>query len=169
MKRFLGGGVVGILIGLAAGFALGIFWFPYIFPPPAANQQLADRASRTTAATGTFIHHQPWDPVHWGKGGVTLLTDPGGETVVVLEPDFEVGPGPAYHVYLVEHAAPRSAGEVTAAFLDLGPLLAFKGSQIHAVPSGTDLARYKSVVIWCRVFEVLISPATLERPPAAKG
>lgn len=46
-------------------------------------------------------------------------------------------------------------------FVDLGRLEAFKGSQSYAVPPGTDLTRYRSVVIWCQQFNVLISPAAL--------
>ncbi|WP_202882847.1 DM13 domain-containing protein [Microvirga tunisiensis] len=47
-------------------------------------------------------------------------------------------------------------------FVDLGPLRAFKGSQRYAVPNGVDLAQFDSVVIWCREFSVLISPADLQ-------
>jgi len=45
--------------------------------------------------------------------------------------------------------------------VDLGPLRAFKGSQRYAIPNGVDLAQFDSVVIWCREFSVLISPADL--------
>jgi hypothetical protein len=47
-------------------------------------------------------------------------------------------------------------------FVDLGQLRAFKGSQNYAIPAGLDLGQYKSVVIWCEHFSVLISPADLE-------
>jgi hypothetical protein len=46
--------------------------------------------------------------------------------------------------------------------VDLGGLRAFKGSQKYAVPAGVDLTKYPSVVIWCRRFGVLISPADLK-------
>ena len=36
-------------------------------------------------ARGTFIHANPSDPIHYGKGGVTVY-----EGVLHLEPDFEV-------------------------------------------------------------------------------
>jgi hypothetical protein len=41
-------------------------------------------------------------------------------------------------------------------------LRAFKGSQRYAIPNGIDLAQFDSVVIWCREFSVLISPADLQ-------
>ena len=46
-------------------------------------------------------------------------------------------------------------------FVDLGGLRAFKGSQRYAIPAGVDLKNYPSVIIWCRQFSVLISPADL--------
>ena len=47
-------------------------------------------------------------------------------------------------------------------FVDLGRLRAFKGSQKYGIPAGVDLKAYPSVVIWCALFGVLISPADLE-------
>ena len=80
-----------------------------------------------------------------------------------LEPDFEVGPGPAFHVYLVPQANIRDAAAVTGKmYIDLGQLRAFKGSQRYPVPAGIDLKNYPSVVIWCERFGVLISPADLK-------
>jgi hypothetical protein len=46
--------------------------------------------------------------------------------------------------------------------VDLGGLRAFKGSQRYAIPSGTDLKDYPSVIIWCEAFSALISPADLQ-------
>ncbi len=83
--------------------------------------------------------------------------------MVHLSDDFEVGPGPKFHVYLVDHAAVRSAGDVNNnKWINLGQLRAFEGSQNYPVPSDVNLADYKSIVIWCKAFGVLISPATIE-------
>ena len=205
---FLGG-----ILGTGFGVALGFFFFPYIFPPPAAMEQLteADRISpaepvpasqpapppaltatppvaspppaapataaspapsapsapapapaRTVAvpvATGTFIHANRSDPVHWGRGRVSVY-----ERIVFLESDFEVGPGPAYRVYLVPKAGIRNSADFKGAmFVDLGGLRAFKGSQRYPIPAGVDLSKYSSVIIWCERFSVLISPADLKR------
>jgi hypothetical protein len=49
-----------------------------------------------------------------------------------------------------------------AMYVDLGRLRAFKGSQVYKVPAGVDLKKYGNVVIWCKHFSVLISPAKLE-------
>jgi hypothetical protein len=150
---FLLGGVVGAGFGVALGF----FLFPYVFPPPPAAEQIAEADHAALVATGTFIHANPSDPIHYGQGKVSVY-----RRAVFLEPDFEVGPGPAYHVYLVPNANVRSeAGVKDTMFVDLGRLRAFKGSQRYSIPDGVDLSKYPSVVIWCERFGVLISPADL--------
>ncbi len=160
MRRFWRGIAIffcGGMFGTAFGVALGFFFFPYVFPPPPAFEQLPETERASITATGTFIHANPSDPVHWGRGRVSV-----SERAVFLEPDFEVGPGPAYHVYLVPKASVRDEAAVKdAMFVDLGGLRAFKGSQRYAIPAGVNLKDYPSVVIWCERFGVLISPADL--------
>jgi hypothetical protein len=154
VAAFLLGGV----LGTGFGVALGFFLFPFVFPPPPAADQLTDADRRTPVlATGRFIHANPGDPIHWGKGSVTVRQDS-----VFLEGDFEVGPGPKFHVYLVPKAPIRASGDLSGQmFADLGRLRAFKGSQRYAIPAGLDLAKFQSVIVWCEQFSVLISPADL--------
>jgi hypothetical protein len=158
MKRGWIGFVLGGLLGVAAGFALGVFVYPYLFLADiVATEKVDDRSSRALVAQGQFIHANPSDPIHYGKGKVSVYRE-----LVHLEADFEVGPGPKFHVYLVpEEAVTPSTKVAQTMFVDLGRLRAFKGSQNYAVPAGIDLSRYKSVVIWCEQFGVLISPARL--------
>jgi hypothetical protein len=150
---FLVGGVLGTAFGIAVGF----FIFPYVFPPPPAAESLADADRSRLVATGTFIHANTSDPVHWGRGKVSVY-----ERTLFLEGDFKVGPGPKYHVYLVPKAQVRSEADVKSATpVDLGRLRSFEGSQRYPIPDATKLDDYKSVVIWCEQFSVLISPADL--------
>jgi electron transfer DM13 len=156
--------VLGGVLGTGIGVALGLFIFPYVFPPPAAAEQLAAAEHAKLVASGTFIHANPSDPVHYGKGRVSVY-----EHTVFLEPDFEVGPGPAFHVYLVPKASIRSTSDVKdLMFVDLGGLRAFKGSQRYPIPAGVNLKDYQSVIIWCERFGVLISPADLRTAMAAR-
>jgi len=149
--------LLGGILGTGFGVALGFFLFPYVFPPPPAVEQITEADRAALHATGTFIHANPSDPIHYGKGKVSVY-----RRAVFLEPDFEVGPGPAYHVYLVPKEKVRDEAAVKdAMFVDLGRLRSFKGSQRYPIPEGVDLAKYPSVVIWCERFGVLISPADL--------
>jgi electron transfer DM13 len=161
MRRFWRGFIIftiGGIFGTGFGVALGFFFFPFVFPPPPAADTLAEIERVQLVATGTFIHANPSDPVHWGKGTVSVY-----ERTVFLESDFEVGPGPAFHVYLVPKASIRSAADLAGVkHVDLGGLRSFKGSQRYAIPDGVDLKDYPSVIIWCEAFSVLISPADLQ-------
>ncbi len=157
MRGFLilvGGG----LLGLIGGFAAGIFAYPYIFLADiVATEQVAEAEAGALIAQGSFIHADPSDPIHYGKGGVKVY-----RSVLHLESDFEVGPGPKFHVYLVPTGKVQEAEDVKGTmFVDLGRLKAFKGSQNYPVPAGVTLETYRSVVIWCEEFGVLISPARL--------
>ena len=145
--------------GLAGGFALGIFVYPYLFLADiVAQEKVENPAARKVLARGEFIHANPSDPIHYGKGRVTLY-----EGVLHLEADFEVGPGPKFHVYLVpEKDVLPSTNVARTMFVDLGRLKAFKGSQNYEIPVGVDVAKYDSAVIWCEQFGVLISPAALK-------
>jgi hypothetical protein len=152
---------IGALLGLAGGVALGIFVYPYIFLADIVATEKVDKPAaaveRKLLARGTFLHANPSDPIHYGKGRVTVY-----EGLLHLEPDFEVGPGPKFHVYLVpvKEVVP-STNVARTMYVDLGRLKAFKGSQNYEVPAGVDIAKYGSVVIWCEQFGVLISPAKL--------
>ena len=155
-KVIVGMGLSGVL-GVGVGFAVGIAAFPFIFPPPEVNEQLVGHSAADVVARATFIHADPSDPVHYGKGRATIYAD-----LVRLEEDFEVGPGPKFHVYLVPEADIKPGSNVEdTMFVDLGRLKAFTGSQNYAVPAGVDPRQYRSVVIWCEQFNVLISPAAI--------
>ncbi len=152
--------LLGSVLGAGFGVALGFFLFPYVFPPPPAAEVLsdADRAAQVVAE-GTFIHADPNDPIHWGKGQVSVRRNS-----VFLHDNFEVGPGPKFHVYLVPKANIRTSSDLdNQMFVDLGRLRAFQGSQRYEIPAGVNLADFKSVVIWCEQFSVLISPADLKQ------
>ena len=158
MKNFIIGVLIGGVLGVVGGFAGGIFVFPYLFPPPPVNETVDAQTSANIIATGSFIHANPSDPVHYGKGRVSVYPN-----LVHLETDFEVGPGPKFHVYLVPDADVTPSTRVQdTMFVDLGRLKAFTGSQNYPIPDGVDLDKYKSVVIWCEQFNVLISPAALK-------
>ena len=153
--------VAGVGLGLVGGFGLRIFVCPFWFLTEVASEAIPTPEAKRLVATGEFIHANPSDPIHWGSGQVQVLGDQSGAHLVHLDESFEVGPGPAFHVYLVDHPKVRSGADFEGSeMVDLGRLKAFKGSQNYPVPQGIDLARYRSVVIWCKQFSVLISPAT---------
>jgi Electron transfer DM13 len=164
MLRKFGIFLLGVAVGIAIGLAAGLVVFPFIFAPPPATEQRTE-ADRAELASGRFIHADPSDPVHWGKGGVALF-----DGAVFLESDFEVGPGPAYHVYLsqssaeeISKAGDKNALAASGLRVDLGRLRAFQGSQRFSLPAGEDASKYSSVTVWCQAFKVLITVADLKK------
>jgi len=104
-------------------------------------------AAPQTVARGAFrsLEHQTT-----GTALVLQLAD--GSIVVRLE-DFDTSNGPDVRVVLSPR--PSTLGDRDYGdHLDLGALKGNRGSQNYAVAAGTDLARYRSVVIWCRRFSV---------------
>ncbi|MCB1865924.1 MAG: DM13 domain-containing protein [Chromatiales bacterium] len=150
--------LVALALGGAGGFAGGIFAYPFLFQADiVAEEPLPGSAGGRPLAQGRFIHADPGDRLHWGRGRISLY-----DGLVRLEDDFEVGPGPAYHLYLVPEETVTPATDVAASmYVDLGRLRAFKGSQNYRIPAGVDPRQYPNVVVWCEHFGVLISPARL--------
>jgi len=92
---------------------------------------------------------------HETTGSVLVL--PG----IVRFEDLDTSNGPDLHVYLstTPHDGPRHAFDDD--YVELGRLKGNKGDQNYDVPPGTDLARYRSVVIWCKRFSVPFGAAPL--------
>ena len=163
--------ILTILISLVVGVVIGIvgtvFFYPFLFPPPAANEQVQNVEAKKVYATGTFIRPNPSDKLHWGKGMVTLYVK-NGRYEILLNQNFQVGPGPAFHVYLSKLSDIKSKGVFNEGLgngenYDLGVLKSFKGSQVYAVPADIDMSKVKSVVVWCKSFKQLITSATLKK------
>ena len=132
-------------------------------PDQAAADEMPSSAP-TVLASGNFVDA---DAIHKGSGRATVYELADGRHVVRFE-DFRTTNGPALVVYLSKHPAPRSASEVTdGGFVSLGKLKGNVGNQNYTVPSGTNISEYNSVVIWCELFDVLFSPAALNRGPEA--
>ncbi len=102
------------------------------------------------------------DAFHKGTGVARLVAAGSGDELRFE--DFRVTNGPDLYVYLAVHPRPRTRAEVDEGFVNLGRLKGNIGLQAYPVPGGTDLARYRSVVIYCRTFHVVFSTATLGAP-----
>ena len=112
----------------------------------------------TVLATGTFTDV---DRLHQGTGTAIVYRLPDGKNIVRLDP-FAVSNGPDLYLYLARNPVPTDGDSATEDFVSLGKLKGNKGSQNYPVPENVDVTRYGSVVVFCRLFGVLFSPATLE-------
>ena len=96
------------------------------------------------------------DDIHNGKGPVRIV-DVGGQRFVRFE-DVAISNAPDVHVYLSRETGGKW-DEGTSLYL--GALKATNGSFNYELPGGTDVTSYRSVVVWCRAFHVLITWADL--------
>ena len=127
--------------------------------PDRASAEDMPADAPVVVATGEFTDA---DAIHKGSGRAILYALPDGRHVLRFE-DFRTTNGPALVVYLASHPSPASAADVTdQGYLSLGELKGNVGNQNYPIPADVDVAGYRSVVIWCELFDVLFSPAALE-------
>jgi len=148
-----------IAVAVLAAVAVPVAW--YLGSPLFLNRTVSESFAPAAGdrATGRFVDA---DSFHKGAG-IARLVAAGSAQELRLE-DFRVTNGPDLYVYLAVHPRPRSRADVDQGFVSLGRLKGNIGSQAYAVPQGTDLERYRSVVIYCRAFHVVFSTATLAEP-----
>jgi hypothetical protein len=148
-----------IIAGLVAAAGL---WYAFRPERLFVNQKVNESFAATTSAapkalaTGSFhgVHHDT-------KGVATIFALADGKRVLRLT-GFETSNGPDVRIYLV--AAPDAtdnATVTTAGFVEVGPLKGNVGDQNYELPAGVDLARYRTVTIWCRRFNVNFGSAPL--------
>lgn len=150
-----------IPVVLALGAAL---WFAFrperLFVNAKVNESLGslpgDAAAAKTLAAGSFhgVHHET-------SGTATILKLADGKRVLRLS-DFATSNGPDVRVYLVAAADAMDNATVTdAGFIEVGALKGNIGDQNYDVPATIDLAKYRTVTIWCRRFGVNFGSAPL--------
>ena len=94
------------------------------------------------------------DGIHDAQGIAKVIPIEGGGNVLRLE-DLIVTNGPDLYVYL-------STDKNASDFVNLGRLKANIGNQNYQIPEGTDIAKYDTVLVWCRAFSVLFGSADLK-------
>ena len=96
---------------------------------------------------------------HASHGTAAVVRLVNGERRVTLT-NFSTSPGPDLRVRIVPGKDNGNGGSDGAK--DLGALKGNKGDQQYKLPGSVDLARYRTVVIWCRAFSAGFAKATLD-------
>jgi hypothetical protein len=117
-------------------------------------------AARTYAeplvlATGSFVGRE-----HATHGSVRVL-ELGDESRIVRLEGFETSNGPDVYVYLSTNAAHGPNGAFDDDYVSLGSLKGNIGDQNYDLPVDVDVARFNSVVIWCKRFSSAFGAADL--------
>ena len=90
----------------------------------------------------------------YGSGTIRIVRV-GADRFVRFE-DVDIAGAPDMYVYLSD----QSDGK-PGSFTDLGKLKATNGSFNYAIPASVDLGRVRSLVVWCRQFNVTVTYAAL--------
>jgi hypothetical protein len=117
-------------------------------PPPTSTPEGG------VLAVGTF---RDGEPGHDGSGTVELQRLRDGSLNLLLK-GFSVTNGPDLQVVLSRSAD----GDYGDGDLVIQKLKANNGTQNYAIPDGTDPSAYRTVIIWCRPFDVTFAYAILE-------
>ena len=119
-----------------------------------SEQQTSQTGNETSDSLliGSFVG--VGDGIHDAQGIVKVIPIEDGGNVLRLE-NLVVTNGPDLYVYL---STDKSASD----FVNLGKLKANIGNQNYLIPSGTDLSKYDTVLIWCKAFSVLFGSAELK-------
>jgi hypothetical protein len=164
--------VVGVLV--LAGGALGLLLFepwklfvddtvdeatPIISASAAASGPVPPGGGTALLARGDFISHE-----HGTSGRVYVYRLADGNRVLRLE-NLNTSNGPDLHVWITD--APVKEGSAgwrvfdDGEYTELGKLKGNKGNQNYALPASVDLAKLRSVTIWCDRFNVSFGAAAL--------
>jgi hypothetical protein len=150
-----------MLVLLPVAIVAFVAWYAFrperLFINQRVNEQVPTASmANTKLATGQFH-----SGAHETKGTATVLQLADGKKTLRLS-DFATSNGPDVHVYLVATSDAKDNDSVTTAgFVDLGSIKGNIGDQNYDLPAGTDLAKYRSVTIWCKRFSVNFGTASL--------
>lgn len=127
----------------------------------AARQEAARaEAEQAAAAANAYkvLSSGSWSKKTYAAGGNWTLFSENGVTTVSLDSGFTTRKAPDLKIFL----SPLSPGELsgrnaTQGSLLISPLKSNSGAQSYTVPAGTDLSRYKTILIHCEAFSKLWS------------
>ena len=139
-----------LVIGLPVAWVLG--------SPLFIRSELVEPGPVASADGGTIIavgEVMGADDFHTGSGRVSVVRSAAGSQAVRFE-DFSVLNGPDLFVYV----SPDPSGYAEGA-IELGALKATDGAFSYELPPDLDPGAFRSVVVWCRAFEVQFAHATL--------
>jgi len=148
-------------VALAVAAAIAVPVVAFVIVPALVRSTVTENlpvASAPAAATQVLAQGQlrRLDAAHFGRGKVQIA-DVSGARYLRFE-NVDIAGAPDVYVYLSD----RTDGQ-PGSFTNLGKLKATNGSFNYTIPADLDLTKVKSVVAWCRAFNVTITFALLEK------
>ena len=121
-----------------------------------AERQAAAATAYRVLSSGT------WSKKSFAVSGNWAMSSENGVTTVALDSGFSTRSAPDLKIFL----SPLSPGQLTGrnatqGSLLVSPLKSSSGAQTYTVPAGTDLSRYKTILIHCEAYSKLWSVSQL--------
>ena len=161
MKGFFTALAIGLVVGGAGGFLLGVYTLPIVVEWRHGVQERALTPEESEGdLRGAFDRNSPGsDPLHWGEGQVRV-----SDGSLVFEEDVRLSPGPDYRIYLSKRFAQTREEflEIKPEAVEVAALEVFSGPLTFPVPPEVDPDVYDNVIVWCEAFAMYIASTRLE-------
>ena len=128
-------------------------------PPPDATAPAGTAVPAQAGGILAMGEFQDGEPGHHGAGTAQLQRLADGRLNLFLS-NFSVTNGPDLVVVLSTDT--EGSKSSVSSGLTLESLKANNGNQNYGIPAGTDLTRFKSVIVFCKSFPTVFAFATLE-------
>ena len=159
---------VGILVGVLAVLAA---WYAFRPERLVVNRRIDEAMPNSPGVTSAqrLESGRFYSILHPTEGVATVYQMADG-TRVLRFTNFSTSNGPDVHVYLVAADDAKDVATVEqAGFVDLGVIKGNVGDQNYTLASDLDLAKYRSVSIWCKRFSVNFGAAALRPQEASQN
>lgn len=130
----------------------------FAFATAISTTMVAPAYAQSSATSAASFEHkdQAFFKKKYKIQGSWSLTERNGVHYISFSNDFKTKNGPDLKVFL----SPRSVNDVSGktavgGSLNLGVLKSNKGAQEYAIPAGTDLSKFSTVLVHCQAYSVL--------------
>ncbi len=106
--------------------------------------------------TGKFVAAE-----HPTQGEVSIINEK-GKRYLVFDKAFKSDMGPDLYVILHRSAVLPKGGLKEPDYVTIGRLQKVSGTQRYAIPNNVNLANFRSVAVWCRMFNATFGYAPLQ-------
>ncbi|PSB28798.1 electron transfer flavoprotein [Chlorogloea sp. CCALA 695] len=112
--------------------------------------------------TGMFVAAE-----HPTQGAVSIINEK-GKRYLVFDKAFKSDMGTDLHVILHRDATLPKGGLKKPDYVTLSRLQKVSGSQRYAIPNNINLANFRTVAVWCRMFNATFGYALLPTTSTAQ-
>jgi len=129
-----------------------------VFQPQAAQSaEIESKVKAVTIAAGNFVSAE-----HPTKGAVRIARE-NDRNFIEFDEAFKTDNGPDLHVILYRTSKPPVSGAKAEDYTVIARLKKVAGSQRYELPGNLNVNNFKSVAVWCRMFNATFGYAPLAR------